>query len=550
MIKYAVPIIAATAGAPILAVAVLAFGDTGGVWAHLVRTVLADYVTVTLALTALTGFGVFIIGTGAAWLVTMHRFPGDKILGWALVLPIAAPAYIIAYVYTDVLEYAGPVQSALRAAFGWGSPHDYWFPDIRSLGGAACVMTLVLYPYVYLMARAAFAEQSVSALEVARTLGLGPKRAFLRVALPMARPAIVLGTAVACMEVLNDFGTADFFAVRTLTVGLFDVWLNMNSLSGAARIAVIMLVFAGGLLWLERWARRGRRFHNTTTKQQPITRTRLTGRAAVGATLFCALPVLFGFALPAGVLAANALKFHAAAADAGVWRHALHSLELATAAACAAAALGLLLAYGARVSAGRAGAALARFASLGYAVPGAVLAVGVIIPLATVDSVINGFTGAVFNAAPSLILSGTAFAVVYGYVVRFLALAYGAADAGLTKVTPNMEGAARTLGLGPGAAFRRVHMPLMRASIMAAAALVFVDSMKELPMTMLLRPFNFDTLATFVHQYASDELFEEASLGALLIVTAGVIPVILLIRAMDSIRTASHTGPQTGAAAS
>lgn len=528
--------VAALAALPVVAVGVLAFGPSDGIWDHLVSTVLGDYVTTTIMLMAWVGAGVFVIGTATAWLVTMHRFPGDRIFAWALMLPIAVPAYVIAYVYTDVLEYAGPVQGVLRAMFDWHSPTDYWFPEIRSIGGAAAMMTLVLYPYVYLLARAAFIEQSVCALEVCRTLGRGPIDTFRTVALPMARPAIVLGVALACMEVLNDFGTVDFFAVRTLTAGLYDVWLNMSSTAGAAQIALVMLAFVFALVWLERWARRGRRFHNTTTKMRPLTPARLTGARAAAATAVCALPIALGFLLPAWVLVQNAVGFYRETLQTDVLRHALHSLALSATAAVVCVAVGLFLAYAARISGDGLTKTLGRFASLGYAVPGAVLAVGVVIPLAAFDNAVDAWLRDTVGLSSGLLLSGTAFAIVYGYVVRFLALAFGAMDSGLTRVTPAMEGAARTLGCSPSRTLARVHMPLVRASVMAALVLVFVDSMKELPMTMLLRPFNFDTLATFVHQYASDELFEEASLGALLIVVVGTLPVLILTRQLAQSR--------------
>jgi len=530
--------IAAAMVLPVLAIVYLAISPSDGIWSHLVSTVLGDYVTTTLSLMTLVGLGVFLIGTGTAWMITMHRFPGDRILDWALMLPLAVPAYVIAYVYTDVLEYAGPVQGLARDLFGWQSARDYWFPEIRSVGGAAIMMTLVLYPYVYLLARAAFTEQSVCALEVCRTLGKGPWATFRTVALPMARPAIVLGVALPCMEVLNDFGTVDFFAVRTLTAGLYDVWLNMNSTPGAAQIAVVMLVFVIGLLWLERWARRGQQYHNTTTKLRPLTPQRLTGGKAALASMLCALPVILGFVLPAWVLASNAVRYYSETVQANVLQYALNSLGLSAAAALIAVTLGLFLAYGARISGDKTTRALTRFASMGYAVPGAVLAVGVVIPLAAFDNAVDAWMRDTWGISTGLLLSGTAFAIVYGYVVRFLALAFGAMDASLTKVTPNMEGAARTLGCGPAKTLGRVHLPLIRASILAALVLVFVDAMKELPMTMLLRPFNFDTLATFVHQYASDELFEEASLGALLIVLVGTLPVVILTRQLTRARPA------------
>ena len=460
----------------------------------------------------------------------MCRFPGRRIFEWALVLPLAMPAYVTAYVYTDLLEYAGPVQGALRATFGWQSPGDYGFPQIRSLGGAIAVMTLVLYPYVYLLARAAFLDQAAGLVEASRTLGRGPWRSFWTVSLPMARPALVIGVSLALMETLNDFGTVDFFAVPTFTAGIFDVWLNVGSASGAAQMASVLLLFVLVLVGLERTARRGRRFHDTTRRAaagRPY-RPGPAGRAA--ALVLCATPVLLGFLVPGEVLLGYAIDHYRATIEADYLRFTLHSLSLSAAAAALTVAVGSWMAYGGRIT--RSGLLLAgaRFACLGYAVPGAVLAIGVILPTAWLDNTVDGLMRRYVGVSTGLLLSGTVFMVVMGYAVRFMALAYGTMEAGLDRITESMEGAARTLGQTPLGAFRRVHLPLLKGSFLTAALLVFVDCMKELPMTVILRPFNFETLATFVHQYASDELLEECALGALTIVAAGILPVVLLSR--------------------
>lgn len=537
-------VVAALAAIPVGAVIWLALGaeDAVGLWQHLASTVLPSYAMTTFALMGLVAVGTVTIGTGTAWLVTLCRFPGRRLFEIALLLPLAVPAYVIAYVYTDILEFAGPVQGMLREIFGWASRRDYWFPEIRSLGGAATMMTLVLYPYVYLLARAAFLEQSVCVLEVSRTLGRGPWRAFLEVALPLARPAIAVGLTLVSMETLNDFGTVDFFAVQTFTLGIFDVWLNQGSVAGAAQLAVVLLLVVAGLIWVERWGRRGQKFHHTTSRYRALPGYGLTGWKAAGATLACLVPVALGFVLPALVLGYYSLAYLGDALEGPFLTYALNSLTLGTAAAVLAVMVGLFMAYGVRLRPTPLVKGAARAASIGYAVPGSVLAIGVMIPLAATDNAVDAFMRDNFGISTGLLLSGTIAAVTYGYLVRFLALSFGSAEAGLGKVTPSMDGAARTLGHGPMAVLRRVHAPLMRGSLLTALTLVFVDCMKELPMTVVLRPFNFETLATYVHQYVSDERLAEAAPAALAIVAAGVLPVIVLSLAIRRSRPGHEQG--------
>ncbi len=535
--------VAACVAVPLVTVFGLAMASSGDIWQHLLSTVLAHYVRTTLFLMLGVGLGTLVIGTGTAWLVTMCRFPGRRVFEWALLLPLAVPSYVIAYIYTDLLEYAGPVQMVLRDLFGWTSARDYWFPEIRSVGGAITMMTLVLYPYVYLLARAAFLEQSVCVLEVSRTLGAGPLRSFCRIALPLARPAIVAGIGLVLMETLNDFGTVDFFAVATFTAGIYDVWLNMNSTAGAAQLSSVLLLFVLALFALEHLARRGQRFHHTTPRYRNLPRAELGSTATVAAFVACALPVTLGFAVPALMLTKFSLANLEGSATAALWGHMVNSLTLSGATAALAVAIGLFLAYGLRLNGGAPLRAATRFASVGYAVPGAVLAVGVVIPLGAFDNAVDTAMDSTFGISTGLILSGTVGAIMFGYLVRFLALSFGTLDASLGKITPSMDGAARTLGQSAFTTLRRIHLPMMRGSLLTAAILVFVDCMKELPMTMLLRPFNFDTLATHVHQLASDELLEEASLAALAIVASGILPVILLSR------TIARSRPGQGAEA-
>jgi len=521
--------------APLLAVLWLALFPADDIWSHLATTVLPGYVRTTLALMAGVAAATLVGGVGTAWLVTMCRFPGRRVFEWALLLPLAVPAYVVAYVYTDVLEYGGPVQGLLRELFGWSSRRDYWFPQIRSLPGAVAMLSLVLYPYVYLLARAAFVEQSVCVLEVSRTLGRGPWGSFYQVALPLARPAIVVGVSLVMMEALNDFGTVQHFAVATLTAGVYDVWMQMNSTAGAAQLSLVMLSFVLLLLGLERFARRGRRFHHTTGKWRRLPRYRLAGLRGWLAFAVCALPTVLGFVLPMVVL----VKYTLAAPSAFGGRFAeylVNSLTLSATAAILALAVGLTLAYAARLNRSRLVALAGRFSATGYALPGAVLAVGVVIPFAALDNALDHLMRQTFGISTGLLLSGTLVALTFGFVVRFLALALGSCEAGLAKVTPNMDGAARSLGLGPGRMLLRVHLPVLRASLLTAVMLVFVDGMKELPMTVLLRPFNFDTLATHVYQYAAHEQFEQAAAGALAIVVFGMLPVIVLSRTLSGAR--------------
>jgi len=521
-------LVGAVVALPVLSVIFIAFTPGDEIWSHLASTVLPVYISTTLTLMIGVGAGTITIGVGTAWLASMCRFPGKRVFEWALLLPLAMPAYVIAYVYTDILEYAGPVQVMLREVFGWATKRDYWFPEIRSTGGAISMMTLVLYPYVYILSRAAFLEQSVGVLEASRMLGRGPWQSYFSVALPLARPAIVVGVSLVLMETLNDFGTVDFFAVSTFTLGIYDVWLNMNNVAGAAQLAGVLLMFVISLIVIERFGRRKQKFHNAGGTYKALPGYTLTGWRSGLAVIACALPVGLGFVLPALVLVRNSITYFDAALNADFYRYALNSVMLSSLAAVLAVLVGIFLAYAIRLRGERFLKILVRFSSLGYAVPGSVLAVGVLVSLGSFDNSLDAFMRKSFGLSTGLLLSGTIAAVTFGYLVRFLALSFGSVEAALEKITPSMDGAARSLGHGPWRTLGRVHLPLIRASVLTAAILVFVDCMKELPLTVILRPFNFHTLATFVHQYASDEQFGEASLAALAIVGFGIIPVVAL----------------------
>lgn len=524
---------------PVLAVCVLAFSgrDGGGsIWGHLATTVLPGYVWTSLLLMLGVTLMAGSIGVIAAWLTTMYQFPLRRFYEWGLLLPFAIPANVIAYVYTDVLEYAGPVQNWLRDIFGWSSPRDYWFPEIRSLGGAVTMLSLVLYPYVFMLARTAFLEQSASLRDASRTLGCSGLESFWRVALPSARPAIAVGLALTLMETLNDFGTVDYFAVRTLTAGIFSVWLNMGSVRGAAQIALCLMVFIVGLIWVERHARRRQRQFGKSEQFRRYRRPRLRGYTAWLASLACFLPLGLGFFFPVSVLARHAWRYFEKSWTERFAEYAVNSLVLSLSAALLTLMIGILLAYAKRLDRTRSVQHALKLSSLGYAMPGAVIGLGVLIPLAGFDNALDAFMRDAFGISTGLLFTGSMAAIIIAYVVRFLAVSAGAIESSLDKVTPSMDMASRSLGESSLRTLWRVHLPLIRPGMLTAALVVFVDSMKELPATLLLRPFNFDTLATHVYQFASDELLEMAALPALVIVAVGVLPVIFLSRTIVASR--------------
>jgi len=529
-------IVALLAGLPVASVGLNIFvGGTSATWSHLAATVLPEYILNSLWLSLGVGIGVGTLGVTTAWLTAMHDFPGRRFFEWALVLPLAMPAYVMAYVYTDFLQFVGPLQTALREAFGW-QHGDYWFPDIRSLPGAILMFVCVLYPYVYLLVRTAFLERASGMLEAARTLGMGPWRAFFAVSLPLARPAIVAGVALALMETLADYGTVAYFAVNTFTTGIYRAWFSLGDRVAAAQLAAMLLSFVLFLLMAERISRGRARYHNTTGRNRPMAGARLRGFAALLAVIGCLLPLLLGFVLPALLL----LRMALAEGDAQFGERFLllsrNSFLLAGVTAAIGVLLALLMAYGARLSKSSLASGLNRLVGLGYAVPGAVIAVGVLIPVTRLDNWLAGQWEQWFGSNPGLLLTGGIAALVYAYLVRFLAVALHTVESSLAKITPSMDDAARCLGLGQGATLRRVHAPLLRGSLLTAGLLVFVDVMKELPATLVMRPFNFDTLATQVYTLASDERLAEASTASLAIVAVGLLPLIALSRQISRAR--------------
>ena len=506
-----------------------------GVWRHLRQTVLADYIVNSLSLAVGTGLGTLAIGTSTAWLVSQYQFVGRRVLQWLLLLPLAMPAYIIAYTYTGMLDFAGPLQSGLREYFGWAYG-DYWFPEIRSLSGAILMLSLVLYPYVYMLARSAFREQSNSMLEASRTLGFSPRQHFWKVALPLARPALLTGVALAMMEAFADYGTVQYFGIATFTTGIFRTWFGMGSQEGAAQLAALLSSFVLVLLVLEQWSRRKIRYFFQGQRQQISTLRILTPGRQLLVALICALPVFLGFVIPAFQLASWALPNWLTLLTADFGRLIWNSFSLAALAAVLSVMLALLFGYASRLRRDPLVRLPVRLAALGYAIPGTVIAIGVMIPLAWADRNIDLLAEQWFGVRTGLLFSGTLFALLLAYSVRFLAVSLHSVEAGLERIKPSMDNAARSLGASPLQVLRRVHVPLLRGSVLTALMLVFVDVLKELPATLILRPFNFNTLAVRTYELASDERLADAALPALAIVCVSIIPVISLSRTLDSSR--------------
>lgn len=534
-------VIAAAVAAPLATLICAALDADFAHWRHLAEFVLPQALANTLLLLAGVGAIVTAVGTGCAWLVTAYDFPGRRALTWALLLPLAVPTYIVAFAYLDLLHPIGPVQGAIRWLLGFDSPRQFRLPDLRSLPGAIFVLGFVLYPYVYLSTRAMFVTQSASLLEAARTLGAGRVATFWRVVVPLARPAIAVGASLALLETLNDIGASEFLGVQTLTVSVYTTWITRSDLAGAAQIALAMLAIVVGMIALERYGRRRQRYTHGR-RMRPIAPRRLTGPAAWSAATLGWLPVLLGFGAPAAYLAVETAKrLHlVGGVSAQLLTGLANTLTVALAATAATLACGLIVAWAARTqrdSSGSGGGAgtgparvCARIASLGYAVPGTVLAIGLLLPFAAADRAIGALLG-----RDGLILMGSVGALVIAYTVRFLAISAGSIEAGLARIPPSLEQAARSLGETAGGTLRRVHLPLLRPAMTTSALLVFVDAMKELPATLLLRPLNFDTLATWLYAEAARGTYEEGAVAAFAIVLAGLVPVILLARTRHKI---------------
>lgn len=519
------------------AVAIVVIAATGGTgnWPHLISNVIPRATLRTLILLAGVGTATAVTGVVTAWLVASCDFPGRRLLSGLLVLPLAIPAYLGAYAFAEFFSFTGPVQTGYRALFGFQSSRDYWFPEVRTTGGAMLVLSSVLYPYIYLSARSMFLMQGRAAADVARTLGAGPLKVFARIQIPMARPAIMVGLTLVAMETLNDIGAVEYLGVQTLTFSIFDTWLNRGSLSGAAQIACIMLVFVICLMMVERAARRRQRFSSqkTTAAVHDSVRLKLNGWKKWAASLACLLPPVIGFAIPVFVLGGYAARRLEQFASARLLSALWNSILVSGATALIAVLLAFLLAYAARTTRSRLNSAAGRFASFGYGVPGTVLAMGVLIPLANFDNAVDAFLRANFGVSTGLVLSGTGFAIIYACTVRFLTMAEGTIDAGFHKLSPHLDMAARTLGRTSSQTLWSVLLPMMRPATLTAALLVFIETMKELSATIMLRPFNFNTLATLVYEDASRAKVEDAGVPAIIIVAVGLIPVFLVSRSLD-----------------
>lgn len=512
---------------PVLVILYSLTQDSQGEWAHLAQTRLPGY----LRNTALIGVSVCaitaVVGTTTAWLVTTCQFPGRRVLSWALILPLAVPAYLAAYAYTDLFQFAGPVQTALRDAFGWAQG-EYWFPDLRTTGGAIFILSVTLYPYVYLAARTAFLEQSACSLEVARTLGCGPWRAFGSVALPLARPSIAAGTALVLMETLADFGAVDYCAVDTLATGVYHTWRSLENPTAAAQLASVLLGIVALAIAIEAIARHRARHHQLSNTLRHVKRQPLGRVGSIAALAVCTAPLLAGFALPVGTFVHKAITAGDQRAVEIAIDHGTNSLILASIACVAAVLFAAVIAYAHRLSRGPITALSAKLAGLGYALPGTVLGLGLLIPLTFLDHKLNDLTLWLYDDIVGLVFTGSIFAMLLGYQTRFLGVALAMIQSAFGRVKPSIDDAARTLGSSRLRLVLCIHLPLLRASVLAAALLVFVDVIKELPATLMLRPFNFDTLAVRTYQLASDERLDQAAFSALLIVCIGLIPVVVL----------------------
>ena len=506
---------------PVAALLLAAFGDSGGLWGHLVDTVLATYVTNTLLLMGGVGSVAIVFGVSSAWVISRYDFAGRDMLEWMLLLPAAIPAYIIAYCYTDFFEYAGPVQSALRAAFGWQSPRDYFFPEIRSVGGAVLVMASVLYPYIYMVTRIAFRLTPASLFEIALVHN---KSQFWHVGLPLARPAIVAGLALVMMEVVSDFGTVEYFAVQTITLGIFNVWLGMNNLVAAAQISSVGFLFILGLLGLELYARSRQQYVSTSRAQNSLAPLPTSTGGACVCWALCLIPLSFGFFIPLGVLLRFVLRGDVMADFLAIQPVVVNTMLVAIAAAFFIMLIASVIVLTAAFRAGPKLRKLALMSSTGYAFPGTILAIGVLVYAGYIDHLLRLISGGWISS----FLIASMGLLMLAYLVRFQAVGYGAMLSGVRRLPENLMSASRVLGHGYGASLRQIVLPLLKSSFLAGLMLVFVDIMKELPMTLLLRPFDFETLATHTYQFAKDEMLEQAALPALMIVVTGLVPVILM----------------------
>ncbi|HCJ4667563.1 ABC transporter permease [Vibrio parahaemolyticus] len=517
---------------PILAIFYTAIGETDNLFTHLMSTVMPTYIYNTVVLTIVVMGLSLIFGIPSAWLMAMCKLPTEKWLQWALVLPLAMPGYIIGYIFTDWFDFAGPIQIFLRDVTGWG-PGEYWFPDIRTLPGATFVLSLVLYPYVYLLCRAAFMEQNVSLLQSARLLKCSPWESFWRISMPLVRPSIAVGLSLVAMETIGDFGTVSYFAVNTLTTAVYDTWLGYSNLNAAAKISAIMLLIVVLLLSTERYSRRKQKLFQSQFNSHEDFRYELSGWKKWAALVWCWGLVAVAFILPLLQLIDYSITYFEQSWTPEFREYAWNSLVVSVIAAIIGVAVALIVNFTHRVNGKRESLAFMRLSSMGYAVPGTVLAIGVMVAVLFMDYRVNDIAKAMEWGRPGLIFSGSMFALIFAMVVRFSAVAIGSIESNLNKISPSLDMASRTMGCTPNTMLWRVHFPLVKRGALIAALLVFIESMKELNASLLLRPFNFETLATYVYNFASDEHLELAALPAVLLVLVGLIPLVVVNRSLE-----------------
>ena len=520
---------------PIASIVFISLGQSGDLWKHLFDTVLPKYILTTLSLMIGSVIGATIIGVSTAWVTSAYDFKGKTLLSTLLTLPLAMPAYLMAYVWTDLLEYAGPLQNSLRSFFIWKSSQDYWFPEIRSLGGAIFLFSFVLYPYIFFLARTAFLNHALKTLRIGKMLGQSTSHVLMTATIPLARPAIIVGASLVLMEVLADYGTVSFFGINTLSKGVFDLWLNMNDLAAASQLSLIVLFFVFFLLGSERWSRRTQRFslkplENSSQKKE------LSWQMTLLVWLSCAVPITIGFVIPVITLFSKSILSKNTWEIQKLWVIVQQTVSLALMASCAACLLAILIGFGVRLQRGSSTKWLAQFGSISYAFPGTILALGVLWPLSSIDNAMDLLMREWFGISSGLLFSGTAFALVAAYVIRFLAVAYGSVDSGFQAIPKAMDKLPRLLGKELRFTLVSIHLPLLKSSLMTASLIVFVEVMKELPATLILRPFGVETLATHVYQYASSEQLAAASPAALLIVLVGVWPVLVINRVFSKNR--------------
>ncbi|MCS6094615.1 ABC transporter permease [Shewanella baltica] len=518
---------------PLVALILQALQPDEAVFGHLMATVLPIYIINSLLLIFWVSLGALLLALPCAWLMARCEFVGRRYLQWALLLPLAMPGYIVAYVYTDLLDYAGPVQRSLRSIFGWSSPQDYFFPDIRTLGGAACMLSLVLFPYIYLLARTAFMEQSLSLAHASRIMGCSPWQSFWRLSLPMARPALAVGVALVAMETAADFATVNYFAVPTLTTAVYDTWLGYGNLTAAAKLSAITLLVVFSLIGFERFARRKQQLFQKQSRIQASDLYRLSAAQTAVVLSFCATLLLLAFLLPFGILLSYAIGYFEQSWDESFWQLSLNSLSLALITSFICCLIALLLMFVRRISPRPSDALPSRLASTGYALPGTVLAIGVLVPLTMLDFAINDLADLLGLDGPGLILTGSVVALIFAFCVRFVAIAIGSVESSYKRISPSLDMVSLTMGQGPRQLLQRVHLPLLAKGLFAGALLVFIESMKELPAALLLRPIGFENLATYVFQFVSDEKLEHGALAAIVIVLVGLVPLIYLNRSLE-----------------